>query len=187
MKSILEKLITVTNKELDSIVFPYIEKYTKHSLELEFISLPSGNFHSRLLAYISTLFTNTILFDIGTNSGRSALSLAHNTTNKIKSYDVVQILDIMYHQDNVEYILGDSTKDKDILNSPFIFLDVNHDGIYEYVLYSFLKDINWKGILMLDDIHLNEPMREFWNSIGKEKYDLTSVGHWSGTGIVIFE
>jgi hypothetical protein len=29
-------------------------------------------------------------------------------------------------------------------------------------------------------------MKEFWNSIKQEKYDVTDKGHWSGTGIVFF-
>jgi hypothetical protein len=40
---------------------------------------------------------------------------------------------------------------------------------------------------MLDDIHLNEAMINYWNSFTEEKYDLTNIGHWSGTGMVIFE
>ncbi|WP_341884141.1 hypothetical protein [Synechococcus sp. UW140] len=37
--------------------------------------------------------------------------------------------------------------------------------------------------LLLDDIHLL-PMVECWRSISSPKLDLTSFGHWSGTGIV---
>jgi hypothetical protein len=40
---------------------------------------------------------------------------------------------------------------------------------------------------MLDDIHLNDDMKLFWNNITEEKYDLTSIGHWSGTGLVVFK
>ena len=52
--------------------------------------------------------------------------------------------------------------------------------------YQHLKKINWEGYLVLDDIHLNDPMKEFWNQIDNEKYDITPMGHWSGTGLVIF-
>jgi len=152
-----------------------------------FLSVEAGREHYRLLAHITTLFSNCIFFDVGTNACRSAISLSYNTSNKIKSYDVVQILEKNPQISNVEFLLGDAVNDSDFLNSSLIFLDVNHDGTYENYFYKKLIDINWKGILMLDDIHLNEPMREFWNSIEKEKHDLTSIGHWSGTGLVIFE
>jgi hypothetical protein len=39
----------------------------------------------------------------------------------------------------------------------------------------------------LDDINLNNPMKEFWNVITEDKYDISEYGHWSGTGLVIFE
>ena len=41
--------------------------------------------------------------------------------------------------------------------------------------------------MLLDDIDLNQPMKEFWGIINEEKYDVSHVGHWSGTGIVIFK
>ena len=78
------------------------------------------------------------------------------------------------------------TEDEEIRKTRFIFLDVDHDGLYEDKFYSFLNSIEWKGILVLDDIHLNEPMKNFWNGISQEKYDLTQIGHWSGTGLVVF-
>jgi hypothetical protein len=30
-------------------------------------------------------------------------------------------------------------------------------------------------------------MERFWGSINKEKYDLTSIGHSTGTGVVYFK
>ena len=49
-----------------------------------------------------------------------------------------------------------------------------------------LKHNGFKGLLFLDDIYLNDAMRIFWDSITEPKYDLTSVGHFSGNGIVDF-
>ena len=40
---------------------------------------------------------------------------------------------------------------------------------------------------MLDDIKLNDEMRDFWSNIKEEKWDITSKGHWSGTGLVNFK
>jgi hypothetical protein len=50
-----------------------------------------------------------------------------------------------------------------------------------------LHDIKWNGLLLLDDINFNEPMNQFWNNISEEKYDITKIGHWSGTGLVNFK
>jgi hypothetical protein len=50
-----------------------------------------------------------------------------------------------------------------------------------------LISINYKGYLLLDDIHLNFEMERFWGSITKEKYDITNIGHITGTGVVYFK
>jgi len=90
---------------------------------------------------------------------------------------------------NINYTIDNilSGKYENIINeSPFIMLDTYHDGIFEREFYSYLQLINWKGMLLLDDILLNDPMKEFWNDITEEKYDITNVGHATGTGIVLF-
>jgi hypothetical protein len=39
---------------------------------------------------------------------------------------------------------------------------------------------------MFDDIHLNSEMSNFWDGLENEKYDLTDIGHHTGTGIAIY-
>jgi hypothetical protein len=117
----------------------------------------------------------------------SAMSLSRNSLNITKSYDIIQLLPKNPEVENIQFMLGDSTKDVDLDSSRFIFLDVDHDGVYEDIFYKHLKDSNWKGIMVLDDIRLNDEMTNFWNNIEEKKVDITNIGHWSGTGIVIFE
>jgi hypothetical protein len=186
MNNILEKLFNVTNKELESLDTTYIKKYEVEH-DPTYFHLQPGREHYRLLMYVSTLFTDKKLLDVGTNRCMSAIALSYNKNNNVKSYDVVQQLKSNPTIDNVEFIIGDSTHDKDILNSPFIFLDVDHDGVYENKFYEFLVENEWKGILALDDIHLNIPMKSFWERIVERKFDMTDKGHWSGTGIIVFE
>jgi hypothetical protein len=72
---------------------------------------------------------------------------------------------------------------------PFIFIDVDpHDGIQETKMIQKLVDKKYKGYVLLDDIHLNQAMQNFWDSIPVtvRKVDLTEIGHWSGTGLLIF-
>ena len=73
-----------------------------------------------------------------------------------------------------------------ILGSKYIMLDTYHDGTFEKEFYDYLISINYKGYLLLDDIHLNFEMERFWDSITKEKYDISNLGHITGTGLVIF-
>jgi len=149
-----------------------------------------GQEHYKLLAYFSTLFEDEILLDIGTYKGCSSLALSYNTNNKVKSFDLGDYKQISKNLDNIDYILGDFTDSKYldlVMKAPLIMLDTDHEGPFEHLAYQYLKDINWVGYLLLDDIHLNKPMAEFWNQIDNEKYDITTLGHWSGTGLVIFK
>ncbi len=144
--------------------------------------------HYRLIAYLSTLFDHANIFDIGTNLGYSALALSYYHTNKIISYDIVECKDLNHAEElgNIEYLIGDVFNDARLPESPLIMLDTNHDGIFENKFYNYLKENNYKGLLFLDDIHLNQPMRDFWNSISETKEDVTDLGHWSGSGLVDF-
>jgi hypothetical protein len=193
MKTIIEKIIDLKNQDLDNLPTSYIEEHNSKlniselNHNIYYFHLQSGKEHYRLLMYIATLFENEIFFDIGTNKCMSALALSYNKKNKVKTYDLIKVLPENPQVVNIEYFIGDSTEDEDLKNSKLIFLDVDHDGLYENKFYRHLRNINWKGILLLDDIHLNESMIEFWKKIEEKKYDLTNIGHWSGTGLVIFD
>ena len=47
-----------------------------------------------------------------------------------------------------------------------------------------LKQHDYRGMLFLDDIHLNTAMIRFWDGISELKEDLTDLGHLSGSGLV---
>lgn len=159
-------------------------------LELEFQNYfleDAGREHYKLLGYVSKCIDNETIIDIGTYKGCSALALSLNTTNLVKSFDISNYRSISDSPENVEFILDDITNEnyKDlILSSKTIVLDTDHNGIFERKFYSYIKEINWKGVLILDDIHLNDAMKEFWDSILDEKYDITDLGHSTGTGLI---
>lgn len=185
MNEALTNILKVTNTELDDIDMSFINRWLDPT-HTGYMHSNSGREHYRLLTYISSLYSNDIIFDIGTNECRSAVCLSKNIQNKVISYDIVQVLPKNPILSNVDFLLGDSTTDKHILTSPFIFIDVDHDGVYEEKFLNFIKQSKWSGLLLLDDIHLNESMKKIWQSIETEKYDLTSKGHWSGTGLAVF-
>ena len=150
-----------------------------------------GQEHYKLLAYYSTQFNDSVLLDIGTYKGCSALALAHNPTNQVKSFDInFGLRNISDYPDNIEFIV-DNIINKEyeslILSSKFIILDTDHLGEFEHEFYNHLKTIGYKGILLLDDIKLNDQMKEFWNFITDEKHDISNIGHHSGTGLVILK
>lgn len=143
--------------------------------------------HYRLMAYLSKQVDNQIVYDIGTYKGLSGIAMSANISNKVISYDIVNYLEVT-SPSNVEFKIGNCYEDPQLLNSPLILLDVDpHDGIFETKFVSWLNENNYKGMVVFDDIHLNFGMQNFWNNVSNKKFDVTDVGHYSGTGIAIFD
>jgi hypothetical protein len=186
MEEILKKIVEVDNHTLDSLDTSFVNSYNFYH-DISYFHGKAGKEHYRLLMYISSLFNKEILFDLGTNKCMSAAALSYKFSNYVRSYDIVQINISNPIIPYTEFILGDIREDKKLINSNFIFMDVDHDGKFENLFYDHLHFISWKGFLVLDDIHLNNPMKNFWNRISEDKYDLTEKGHWSGTGLVYFK
>ncbi len=152
-----------------------------------FFILEPGQEHYKLLAYLSTLQDGIEISDIGTYKGCSALVLSYNDKNRVFSYDISDMVKIFNQPDNIEFRIIQDSYHKDILKSKLICLDTIHDGIHEKEVIDFLIKNNWKGILILDDIHHFPEQNKLWNSIKLRKEDITHLGHWSGTGIIYFE
>lgn len=159
----------------------------------------SGNEHYRLLSFLSTKVNDSIILDIGSNHGFSALALSKNRSNKVYSFDIEDKVnqDIKSLPDsNIEFVIDNlcDTVSREkwhdiIMRSSIIFLDIDpHEGNLEYSFYKYLKNSEYRGILVCDDIWMFKGMRDnFWYSIPEsEKSDLTPFGHFSGTGVVTF-
>lgn len=164
---------TIDNKEYQNY---YTEKSSKE--------------HYRLLTHISNSFDNQTFVDIGSLKGSSALALSTNKKNKVYSFNLFNQLSLSTIPENIEFIIDNVINgkyDHILMTAKFILLDTFHDGTFEKQFYNHLVSIGYLGYLLLDDIHLNPEMKEFWNSIDKNKIDLTHIGHWSGTGLVYFK
>lgn len=145
--------------------------------------------HYELLACISYFMNNKLIIDAGTYQGLSAAHLAVNTSNKIVSYDIED------KNVNLEWISKPNITFKKmavlddlefVLCSDLIFLDIDpHDGIQEQLISDALIKRNYTGVVIADDIHYFEGMRTWWKSLPGIKIDLTSLGHFSGTGLWI--
>jgi hypothetical protein len=182
--------LSITNEELDNIdLFPYSQRINSLEYQQYFMS-KSGQEHYRLLAHISQTDDLVDILDVGTLKGCSALAFSINSKNKVYSFNVGNEFDLNYTPLNAEFII-DNVLNGDynsvILGSKYIMLDTYHDGTFEKEFYDHLVSINYKGYLLLDDIHLNFEMKRFWGSINKEKYDITNIGHITGTGVVYFK
>ncbi len=105
---------------------------------------------------------------------------SHLSKNDFKSRKFTQYLEDLSNSEVFKKHL--SLIDK----ADLIFLDAPKDGYFEY---KFIKNLAKsklsvkKKLLVLDDIKFLN-MLKLWRSIKSPKFDLTSFGHFSGTGIV---
>ena len=153
--------------------------------------LSAGQSEYRLYAWLSTQFDKSIILDVGTRTGGSALALSYNENNKVISYDLQeQGASVNIKKENIEFKIMDFRDDDlNLDHVSIIMIDVDpHDGIQEVEMMEYLYDKGWKGLLLLDDIGPNWPeVEEMWEGITYDKLDVTEVGHMSGTGLVNFE
>ena len=189
--------IKITLEELNNIDMSNCEDFTKwkpsHS---KYFTDVAGKEHYRLLAFLSeTLYeySKKPYIDIGTYLGYSALALSKHPSSNVITYDIVDCIPdtgcTMKSVDRIEHRITDCLNEMDtLLNSDLICLDVDpHDGIQETEIFNALKDAGYKGLLVVDDIFINEGMTSFWNNIDLLKYDVSKYGHFTGTGLVVFE
>ena len=104
--------------------------------------------------------------------------------NKIKGRKNIQ-----FHIDDLFDESTQANWEPIIKSAAFIVLDVDpHNGNMEIRFYEWLKRIKYTGFVVCDDIWYFKDMRDnFWNEIPyNERYDLTELGHWSGTGVFTF-
>jgi hypothetical protein len=177
----------------------YVTNITREDHKRIFIEPPGKN-HYKLLAYLSLLINDKTIIELGTHHGTSSLALSINKTNTIITYDIADRYGIVPQPDNVKRRIGNifSLNEQDsMLSASIIFLDTAHEGDFEWQVYTYLRDNNYNGILLLDDIHWNDAMQNFWNKIDTLKYDITDIGHGecpaglmnytvAGTGLVDF-
>jgi predicted O-methyltransferase YrrM len=158
--------------------------------------------HYKLLAALVELLAPKTIVEIGTATGMSALTMksALAPAGKIVTFDVVP----WHHYQGAVLEQHDFTDGRleqrlDDLSTPagwqanaellrraeFILVDALHDGVQERGFLRGFEQIGLEAapIVMFDDIRLWE-MLSFWQEIARPKLDLTSFGHWSGTGLV---
>jgi len=153
--------------------------------------------HYKLCAYLSSFFEDKLIIDIGTMYGASALAFAASKKNSVVSIDCMDRRKAPQFSDwkgfPIEFKRCDINKAKDdtvdlLKRASIVMLDITHNGDDEAQFYQLLKHIDYAGLLLLDDIHLQTygDMESFWGSIDKPRFDLTRVGHTSGSGLVDF-
>ena len=191
----MTKVIALDETKINNTNMEYGEKYVSwHSKNSDYFAADAGKEHYKLLAYLSTVMQEKSYIDIGTYYGFSAIALSANENAKVITYDVCDWIPddkefSAKNKSNVTCKIMNCINDMtEIVKTNLVVLDIDpHDGDEEVRILDALRKNGYKGLVLLDDIFLNEDMKAFWNAIPEKKYDVTKFGHWSGTGIVVFD
>lgn len=186
------KTIKINKDILSKIDLSHLKDFYQHApTMLHFYDFPPGQSEYKLYSYISHMVSGTTILEVGTGQGGSALAFSDNPKNKVITYDIRR-LDVhdALKKENIELRIGEFMED-DSLNFEeidIVLIDVDpHDGIKEPPMIEYLLSKNWSGLLFMDDISPVEwkDMNDMWNALPYKKYDLTHIGHWSGTGVIV--
>lgn len=189
--------IILNNNILDNFTM----KNSEFLVTSTYYNLKSGIQEYRLYSYLSSLFDDIHILDLGTSHGTSAIALSHNDTNLVVSYDIVDCIrnnnHNIYKKSNIVFkvknILDDLNLDF-LSKVKIIMIDIDHYGKEEKYIIDKLYELNFSGIIILDDvfnhpdIEINKCMKSLWDSLNYEnvkKINITKYGHWSGTGLLL--
>jgi predicted O-methyltransferase YrrM len=158
--------------------------------------------HYKLLGALVEEIKPTVVIEVGTFQGLSALAIKKHLPQgaRLHTFDIVpwqQIDGSAFVADDfadgkVRQELGDLA-DPDVFrrytpllqSAEFIFIDGPKNVVFEEKLVAALDAIALpkRPIVMFDDVRLWN-MLAIWRRIAHPKLDITSFGHWSGTGLV---
>lgn len=161
--------------------------------------------HYRLLAAMVAEIQPRVVIEIGTFTGLSALSMLQTLprNGKLVTFDVVPwdaIADTCLRPEDfadgrLEQVITDLSEPghadvhRDLFGSaPLIFADGPKDEKFEPRFSEFLDTVDFETspYVVFDDIK-DMKMLAFWRRLAIPKLDLTSFGHWTGTGLVRWE
>ena len=176
-----------SKEELDELnLWGVLTRIPENDSFKQYVSKPAGVEHYRLLVWIGHQLTGKTLVEVGVYKGLSGCALGHSNENKVIGFDVVDNISCKMPA-NYTFFIGEIIlNDNLIKQAPFIMYDTNHDGVHEKLFYNWLVKINYKGMVLFDDIYLNDEMKKFWENITHKKEDISHIGHATGTGVVWF-
>ena len=155
--------------------------------------------HYRILAGLLVELKPKNIIDIGTHTGMSSRIMLDFSSAKVDTFDIIHWKNLSTHLTEEDFesrltqhlidlsIEAEFDQHIDMIdNANLIFCDAPKDGVFEYEFLDLLSNTELdqqERYLVLDDIKFLN-MAPLWRRIASPKFDLTSFGHWSGTGIV---
>ena len=158
--------------------------------------------HYRLLAGLSRVLRPSNIVEIGTYKGHGALALlAGHPTARVVTYDVLPwtsftgsaLRSTDFASTKLEQRVGDladpqylDTQLSTLKQADLIFVDGPKDDSWErrFCDLALPQLTDRSRLFVFDDIRLLE-MVELWRQLPYPKLDATSLGHWSGTGLLL--
>lgn len=169
----------------------------------EFLLREPGQEHFKLLAYLSKSIAQNkpspLFIDAGTLYGASALALASgHPSAQVITYDIINLLPNPQDPQSVKSIdslpnirrkvMSVQLDIDEIAKADLVFWDIDpRTGTEETKMLKRLQEANFKGLMVVNGIRANEHMETFWKSVVLDKYDVSSLGHNLGTGIIVFQ
>ena len=156
----------------------------------------------KLLAGLIAVLAPKLIVEIGTGGGTGTLTMLRMLAPaaRLVTFDPVRWDDYPEHLLRGEdFQDGRLTQHADDLANPecfarhrgllerteVFFLDGPKDGLMEQRFLDHLRTVAFAAppVLIFDDIRVRNMLR-IWRRIASSKLDLTSFGHWTGTGLV---
>lgn len=158
--------------------------------------------HYKLLAALVAVTGAKRVIEIGTHQGLSALALMQTlpADGTLATFDILPYREVPgyvlrdddFADGRLTQFVSDITADagyaehREVLrDADLIFVDAAKDGHQERVFLRRFEDLRFTNgpLILFDDIRVRNMLR-IWREIRRPKLDLTSFGHWSGTGLV---
>ena len=156
----------------------------------------------KLLAALVQVRRPSLILDLGTGGGTSALAMrqALPPGGRIVTFDVIgwrDYAETLLRQDDFQdgrlaQFTDDVTRPEGFAKhlklfeaAQLLYVDAAKDGVMESRLLDLLGTVAFRAapLMVFDDIRL-WPMLRIWRRISRPKLDVTSFGHWTGTGLV---
>lgn len=136
-------------------------------MQVDTVKRPAGepDHYYRFLFRLVQFIKPTLTLELGTSYGTSSACIADaHHEGSVITVDMVDLLREACYRRNVLYVRSDSL-DKVKLGPKIdiLFIDTEHDGerfIDEFRLYE--PDLSENAIVLIDDIHLNQDMKDAW-------------------------
>lgn len=157
--------------------------------------------HYKLLAGVIHTLAPRLLIEIGTGNGTSALAMKPflPKDGRLVTFDVLDwraengalreddFRDgrLVHHQEDLTQPQVFERHRPLFEDAQMIFVDAAKDGVMEQTFLDAFETVRFKTkpLVVFDDIRLWN-MLKIWRTIRYPKLDLTSFGHYTGTGLV---